>query len=594
MHIFDRYVRYFWRERWMLLLGVLCLIPSAIIDLNLPRIIKNAIDQFGTRPVGEFLYVSVAAYLGLAVCKGFLRFGMRWFIVTSSRRFEASLRNDLVAHLTTLSFPYFNKTKTGDLLARATQDVEGVRMFLGPGFMYVGDALVRIPIAIYILSQTQPVLVLAMTVSLGALAISVKFLTPKLHKHSEAQQAAIGKLSDRANETFAGSRVLKAFAREDAAISQFNETASEYRDHSLKLISVRALSDVFFAGAKDFTFFILFAVGSILYVGSKVTVGELYLFLDYTTRLYWPVFVIGWMVSMYPRARAAAKRLDEVFDAKPDIADGPRTDVNSLRGTIEFRDVTFSYKPGATPVLNHCSFKINAGETVAIVGRTGSGKTTIVNLLGRFFDTDRGHIFADGIDIHDLPVRTLRSGLGYVPQDHFLFSDSILENIAFASSVPDPDLAARCAKAACLDTDLQTFPDGLATVIGERGVTLSGGQRQRVAIARALYADPRILVLDDALSAVDLATEEKLVQQLKSVARGRTTILISHRLSTVRHADRIFVLHHGSICEEGTHAELVRRRGLYAETWWKQQLEQDLDRDDERTDGIAATGSQRS
>ena len=538
---------------------------------------RGAIDQFGKRPIAEYLYSAIALYLALAACKGVFRFGMRWFLVTSSRRVEANLRNDLFRHLETLSFPYFNRVKTGDLLARATQDVEAVRMFLGPGFMYISDALIRIPLAIALLATLQPVMLISMAISLALLAVSVRFLTPRLHKYSEGQQKAIGDLSDRANECFAGVRVLKAFAQEKTAERLFDDVSSHYRKNSFSLISAGSLSNVFFAGAKDLTLLILFGVGGTLFLMKQAKVGDLYLFLDYTARLYWPVFVLGWMVSMYPRARAAAKRLEEVFDTKPEIADGTRLDAGELRGALEIRDLTFAYGPEKAPVLSGLSFRVGAGETVAIVGRTGAGKTTIASLLGRFFPVPSGRIFVDGIDINDLPVRTLRSALGYVPQDHFLFSDTIFENVGFAADTPNRERAQWAVERACVAEDIAAFSKGLDTEIGERGITLSGGQRQRVSIARALFVLPKILILDDSLSAVDMHTEERLVQNLREAARGRTTLLIAHRLSTVRHADRIVVLEGGRAVEEGSHDELVRRRGVYADLWQKQQIEESLE-----------------
>jgi ATP-binding cassette subfamily B protein len=312
----------------------------------------------------------------------------------------------------------------------------------------------------------------------------------------------------------------------------------------------------------------------------RVTVGEIYLFADYTARLYWPVFVLGWMVSMYPRARAAATRLEEVFHAKPEVSDGPRVDITELRGSVEFRDVVFRYEPGRPAVLDGVSFRIEEGQTAAIVGRTGSGKTTIIQLLGRFFPFREGQILVGGVDIRDVPLRTLRKTFGYVPQDHFLFSDTIAENIAFSDDTPDGRRARDAASVACLDVDLQRFPRGIDTEIGERGVTLSGGQRQRVSIARAIYSNPRIRIFDDSLSAVDMATEERLVENLKSAAGDRTTVLVAHRLSTVRHADVLFVLEGGRIAESGTHDELLRKRGIYAEMWQMQQIERALEEED--------------
>jgi ATP-binding cassette subfamily B protein len=316
------------------------------------------------------------------------------------------------------------------------------------------------------------------------------------------------------------------------------------------------------------------------------------LFTQYTARLYWPVFVVGWMVSMVPRAYAAAMRLEEVFLTKPEIADGPRSDVKSLRGDIEFRSVDFSYGTGRAPVLSGLSFNVKAGETVAIVGRTGAGKTTIASLLGRFFPVDKGMIFVDGVDVNDLPVKILRGALGYVPQDHFLFSDTILENVGFSADAPDRARAEWAVEKACVADDIRGFPNGILTEVGERGVTLSGGQRQRVTIARALYKESAILILDDSLSAVDVHTEEILVRNLRELTRGRTTLLIAHRLSTVRHADRILVLEGGRILEEGSHEELLRRRGVYADIWQMQQIEASLE--DDRTARPTDVGSNGS
>lgn len=583
VNVFRRYLAYFAREKRRLLIGFLCLIPSAFIDLQLPWVVREALNKLGSEPVESFLLPTLALYLGLAALKGVFRFGMRWFLVTSSRQVEANLRNDLFAHLESLSFPYFNRTKTGDLISRATQDVEAVRMFLGPGSMYIGDALLRIPIALILLSQVQPAMLVAIGISLAVLSVSVRKLTPKLHAVSEAQQKAVGAMSDRANEVFGGVRVVKSFAREEAAERSFDEVSAKYRSVSLDAISARALSNVFFSGAKDVTLLILFATGGVFYYLGKATVGDLYLFADYTVRLYWPVFVVGWMVGMYPRARAAAQRLNEVFDTKPEIVDGPRAAApTEIRGAIEAKHLTFSYATDRPPVLKNLSFKIAPGETVALVGRTGSGKSTLAMLLGRFFPVPPGMLFVDGVDVNDLAIRSLRGAIGYVPQDHFLFSDTIAENIGFSENGPaDTQRVARAAADACLEDDVSVFPKRFETEIGERGVTLSGGQRQRVSIARALYSNPRILVLDDCLSAVDSSTEERLLGQLQDAARGRTTLLIAHRLSTVKHAHRILLLEDGGVVEEGSHAELLARKGRYAQLWQRQQLEERLAHDGE-------------
>ena len=588
MRRFRRVLLYFLRYRRELAIGAGALFVASLLDIGIPLIVARAINRLvkGIReggdapgePLGRFLLLSLALLVGLTAVKGFFRFWQRRLLVGVSRKVESDLKKDFFAHLTTLSLPFFARSRTGDLLSRATADVEAVRLFLGPGSMYAASTLLLVPVALAAMLVFHPLLTALVAVPLAALAWSMKRITPELNRHSEAVQARLSEMSERAQENFAGVRVVKGFHREAWEIERFGAVADAYRAHQLDLGRARALNHMVLHAARDAAVLLILVVGGLGVARGTFTLGGMYLFLDYVNRLFWPLIALGWMAGMYHRAAAGMDRIEEVFRTAPEIGE-PKSParVEAIAGAIEFRGLTFAYD--GEPVLRGVSLLVKPGETVGIVGRIGSGKTTLVSLLGRLFPVPDGSIFVDGEDVNRIPLRRLREAIGYVPQDAFLFSDTIRENIAFGfDDPPDPAAVARAAEQAGLGPDLPAFPSGLDTLIGERGVTLSGGQRSRVSIARATLRRPKILVLDDVLSAVDTETEVVILENLRGSARGSTVLLVAQRLSAVEGADRIVVLDRGSIVEEGTHAQLLSRGGWYARTVRRQRLEGELER----------------
>lgn len=571
---FRRILPYYARHKRELILGLLCIPFGMALDFYIPIVIGRGLDDLKAHAVSEVIGKTVLIVMGLAVLKGVLRYGMRWWIVGVSRKVESELKEDLFRHLTKLSFSYFNRARSGDILARATQDVEAVRMFTGPGFMYVSSSLLAIPIAFGILLTINAKLTLLVALPGIGLALGMKFLTPRLQKHSQAIQDDLSDLSVTAQENFAGVRVVQGFHREQAEIEKFRRQSEKYREDSLKLASAKGISDAMMDGSKDLAFLIILGLGSFLLIEKQMQLGDLFVFLSYVILLFWPLIALGWIAGMYHRAAAAMRRIDEVFNTQPEIQDHETGDSLAIGGEIEFRNLTFAYN--GKPALESISLRIGKGQTLGIVGKTGAGKTTLVSLLPRLFEPPAGTLFLDGLDVRDLPLDRLRRSIGFVPQDNFLFSDSIRENIGFGLEQPSEEIVLAAAETAKIAAEIRGFPNGFEQVIGERGVTLSGGQKQRSSIARALAIDPTILIFDDCLSAVDPGTERELIENLRRAATGRTTLLVAHRLSIVEKADLIIVLGEGRILERGTHAQLLQQGGWYAQTWKRQQIEQEL------------------
>lgn len=566
---------YLRRNQRNLALGFACTIATNALLVATPWAIKYAVDALYESVTRERLLYYAGILVAITFFEGCFRFAMRWLLIGVSRAIEYDLRNDLFRHLETLPMAFYQKNKTGDLMSRATNDLSNVRMLVGPGIMYTANTMLTAVFALALMLTIDWRLTLVAAVPLPFVSYSVRHFGKKIHDLTEESQTRLAQLSARVQESLAGIRVIKAFVQEDYENLEFQRLNLSLVDKNRELIRVIS----FFYPTMQF--FIGLAVVIVLWFGGRqvvqgaITLGDFVAFTVYLGMLSWPMIAFGWVVNLLERGRASMERLNYIFGTVPEVRD--RRDAVedfSIKGAIEFRSLSFSYN--GTPALRDISLSIPEGKTVAIVGATGAGKSTLVQLIPRLYDPPPDSLFIDGVPIERIPLAALRRSIGYIPQDTFLFGETIRENIAFGvDSASDEDIR-RAAEISNIQTDIQEFPMGFDTVVGERGITLSGGQKQRTAISRAVVRDPRILILDDALSSVDTYTEEGILHELKQVMRGRTSILISHRVSTVKEADEIIVLDHGRIVERGSHSELLDRDGYYAELHRRQLLEEEL------------------
>jgi ATP-binding cassette, subfamily B, multidrug efflux pump len=581
----DWLIFYLKKYRWRLIFGTLFVLVSVALGVFTPRYTGVAIDYLGAPgAIGRGLMKYVALIVGSQILSGVFLYFQRRTLINMSRYIEYDLRQDFYGHLQRLPLQFFQRHRTGDLMARATNDLGAVRQIVGPAIMYSEQTLFRVLIILPLMFRISVRLTLIMLLTMPFVTLTVKYFGHQIHVRFERIQAFFSDITARAQENLTGVRVIRAFAQEDSERNEFARLNQQYVDRNMNLVKLSAIFRPLMQ------FFIGLGFAAILLIGGyetargRMTIGEFTAFNLYLEQLIWPLIAMGYVTNLVQRGAASLKRMHEIMRIEPAIADpdivGADLRVSpELRGKIEFRDLTFRYSPEEPPVLRDINLVIEPGRAVAFIGRTGAGKSTLMNLIPRLLDAEPGMVLIDDRPVREIPLKLLRENIGYIPQETFLFSETLAENIAFGIHNGRPDLEKRIersAEIAGLADDVNEFPQKYLTVLGERGITLSGGQKQRAAIARAVIREPRILILDDALSAVDTYTEEKILSGLRDVMRSRTTLIVAHRISTVKDADLICVLDHGRIVERGSHAELMRLGGAYADLYERQLLEEEL------------------
>ena len=592
----SRLNHFFWRYKYLFIPGLLFTMISAAFQITVPMVVRQAVDSIprfvrlftlyeGTAAQAElysFFFVALLLFagviIGLSATSGLFMFLMRQTVVVASRHIEYDLRNDLYDHLQRLAAPFYHEYSTGDVITRATDDIEKVRRYIGPAIMYVTRSLVMVLVAMSVMFFISPTLTLYALLPMPLLAISVFFMAQMVHHRSEKLQEQYSTLTSRVQEALSGIRVLKAYTREEAEAEAFEEESEHYKWRNLDLALVESAWRPSFLLLVGISTIIVVWMGGRLVAEGSITIGNIAEYIIYINMMTWPVASLGFVITMIQRASASVIRLQKIMDTEPSIDDGPQTNpaIQSIDGRITFEDVWYQYEGEDEPALRGVTFDLPADQTLAIVGRTGSGKSTLVRMIPRLLDPDEGRVLIDDNDLTTIPLETVRQHMGYVPQDVFLFSDTVANNIAFGDLGAERDAIRAAADEADLLENVEDFPNGFDTYVGERGITLSGGQQQRTSIARALIRDPRVLIFDDALSAVDTATERNILRSLRERRGSHTLVIVSHRLSAVQEADLILVMEHGKIVQKGTHDMLVDEDGLYADLYEKQLLEEEI------------------
>jgi ATP-binding cassette, subfamily B, multidrug efflux pump len=569
-----RLLHYFSLYKKRLAVGAACVVGSAIFSLLKPLIIGSAVNELRTGFTRETLVRYGVMLIAAAAVEGAFLYLQRWIIIGASRHMEYDMRNDFYQHLQKLPLRFYQEQRTGDLMSRATNDLGSVRMLIGPAVMHSFSSLLVVGGAFFMMLRIDGLMASIALLAIPVVAGLVKYFGARIHNRTKAVQDYFGDISARVQENLAGVRVVRAFTREESEIETFKRMNEEYVARNRSLIRLTSTFYPALHALVGVMFVFVFFVGSRKLIAGTMNLGDFVAFQFYLGRMIWPLIALGWVINLFQRGMASMRRLHDIWEIAPSADAGGAADVMPS-GNLEIRDLTFAYENRS--VLSDINLSVRAGETIGIVGRTGSGKSTLLSLITRAFEPPPGTIFFDRRPIETIPVRELREWIGMVPQETFLFSESIAENIRFGRADASDEEIEQSASEAGLTTDVATFPQGLKTVIGERGITLSGGQKQRTAIARALVRNPQILVLDDSLSAVDTQTEEKILKALRTIRQGRTVLIVSHRVSSVKDADHIVVLDDGHIVERGTHEMLVDKGGYYADLYRRQTIEDELE-----------------